>query len=68
MPVIQIYMTKEDGGLTYPKKQELIQSLTEAFVKVVGRGEKTAVVLLQEVDMDNYGLGGRTIRDIRKGQ
>ncbi len=66
MPYINIKMTKEDGGATTQQKEELIKGITEVFAKVIGRGEKTAVVVIEEVSTDNYGMGGKTITHIRK--
>jgi len=68
MPIINITMTKEDGGATQKQKQELIKEITDAFVKVIGRGEKTCVVTINEVETDNYGIGGESITEIRKKQ
>lgn len=65
MPVIHIQMTKEDGGLNTQQKEKLIEKMTQAFVDVVGRGEKTAVVLIDEFHPDNYGIGKKTISAIR---
>jgi len=66
MPIINVVMTEEDGGLNKVQKEELIKELTKSFVKVVGRGEKTCVVTISEVHTDNYGIGGESITNIRK--
>ena len=67
MPLIQITMTKEDGGATKAQKEALIKSVTKAFVDVIGRGEKTALVTINELETDNYGIGGKSVTQIRKG-
>lgn len=66
MPIISVKMTKEDGGATREQKEELAKKLTKAFVEVFKRSEKTAVVTIDEVSMDNYSIGGETVREIRK--
>ncbi len=67
MPVLNLIMTKEDGGATKEqKKAALIEGFTKVFVDVVGRGEKTMVVTIQEFETDNYGIGGETITKIRQ--
>ena len=66
MPLINVKMTIEDGGLSVAQKEELCKELTGAFVKVVGRGEKTCVVIIDEVSTDNYAIGGETVTNIRK--
>jgi 4-oxalocrotonate tautomerase len=65
MPVLNIIMTKEQGGATKEQKAALIEGFTKVFTEVMGRGEKTMVVIITEVDTDNYGIGGRTITEIR---
>ncbi|RXJ90456.1 tautomerase [Arcobacter sp. CECT 8983] len=66
MPIINVKMTHEDGGATKEQKEQLSQKLTQAFVDVFGRGEKTCVVTIDEVSTDNYAIGGKTITNIRK--
>ncbi|XOB63318.1 tautomerase family protein [Campylobacterota bacterium DY0563] len=65
MPIINVKMTHEDGGATKEQKELLAKELTQAFVKIFNRGEKTCVVTIDEVSMDNYAIGGKTITQIR---
>lgn len=66
MPIINVKMTNEDGGATVEQKELLAQKLTKAFVEVFNRGEKTCVVTIDEINSDNYAIGGITITNIRK--
>ena len=66
MPYINIKMTEEDGGATKEQKAALIEGVTRVFSDIMGRGGATAVVTIDEVSTDNYGIGGRTVTDIRK--
>ncbi|AXH11752.1 tautomerase family protein [Halarcobacter bivalviorum] len=66
MPIINVKMTHEDGGATKEQKEQLAQKLTQAFVDVFGRGEKTCVVTIDEISTDNYAIGGKTITNIRR--
>ncbi len=66
MPYINIKMTKEDGGATLEQKEELIKGVTKVFADIFGRGENSAVVIIDEVSTDNYGIGGKTITKIRE--
>lgn len=68
MPVVNITMTKEDGGATKEQKEALIEGFTKVFVEVMGRGEKTMVVTINEIDTDSYGIGGKTVTTIRKSK
>lgn len=66
MPIINVKMTQEDGGATKEQKEELSKKLTDSFVEVFGRGEKTCVVTIDEISTDNYAIGGKTITNVRK--
>ena len=68
MPVINVKMTHEDGGATKEQKEQLAKELTEAFVKIFKRGEKSTVVVIDEVNTDSYAIGGKTVTNIRKEQ
>lgn len=58
-------MTHEDGGASKEQKEALAKKLTDAFVEVFNRGEKSCVVTIDEVSTDNYAIGGETITNIR---
>lgn len=67
MPVINIKMTHEDGGASAEQKEQLAKEVTEIFAKIFnGRGASSAVVIIEEVNIDNYAIGGKTINQIRK--
>lgn len=66
MPIINVKMTHEDGGATKEQKEELSKKLTDAFVEVFRRSEKTCVVTIDEISTDNYAIGGKTITNVRK--
>ena len=66
MPIISVKMTREEGGLSVEQKEVLVKKLTDSFVQVVGRGEKTCVVTIDEISTDNYAIGGKTVSKIRK--
>ena len=68
MPFINIKMTHEDGGATKEQKEQLVKEITNAFVKIFKRGEKSTVVVIDEVNTDNYAIGGKTVTNIRKEQ
>ena len=68
MPLINVKMTHEDGGATKEQKEELAKDLTNAFVKIFNRGQNSTVVIIDEVNTDNYAIGGKTITKIREEQ
>ncbi len=61
MPYVNIKLTREHKPLTTEQKAKLIKGVTDLLVDVVKRGPKTTVVVIDEVDTDNYGVGGETI-------
>lgn len=66
MPYVNIKITKE--GATKEQKAQLIQGATQLLVDVLGKNPKTTVVVIEEVDTDNWGIGGETVTNIRKQQ
>lgn len=65
MPYVNIKITKE--GATPEQKAQLIQGATQLLVDVLGKTPKTTVVVIDEVDTDNWGIGGETVTSLRKG-
>ena len=61
MPYVNIKVTKEQDPITSEQKQRLIQGVTDLLKEVLGRGPKTTVVVIDEIDMDNYGIGGEAV-------
>jgi len=61
MPYVNIKLTREQQEITAEQKAALIKGVTDLLVNVVGRGPATTVVVIDEVETDNYGIGGETI-------
>jgi len=66
MPFVNVKITRENGGATADQKQAIIAGVTKVLVDVLGRGEKTTVVIIEEVDTDNYGVGGESTTSRRQ--
>jgi len=67
MPYVNIKVTKE--GVSPQKKAELIRGVTQLLADVLGKDPATTVVVIDEVDTDNWGIGGETVSVRRqKGQ
>ena len=64
MPYVNIRITRE--GATAEQKARLIQGATQLLVDVLGKNPQTTVVTIDEVDMDNWGIGGETVTARRK--
>lgn len=66
MPFVNIRITKENGTPTTAQKRELIAGVTDLLAEVLGKNKSTTVVIIDEIDTDNYGLGGESITEVRK--
>ena len=64
MPFVNIRITRD--GVTPEKKAEVIRGVTNVLVDVLGKNRATTAVVIEEVDTDNWGLGGMTVTEIRK--
>ncbi|MEM6707926.1 MAG: 4-oxalocrotonate tautomerase family protein [Pseudomonadota bacterium] len=63
MPYVNIKVTPEQ--LTPEKKKRLIEGVTELLRIELGKNPETTIVIIDEVDMDNWGIGGRTVTERR---
>lgn len=68
MPFVNIRITKENSEPTLKQKQELIEGVTDLLAKVLNKNKASTVVIIDEIEMDSYGLGGKTITEVRKEQ
>jgi len=69
MPYVNIKITREGEAISAEQKSRLIKGVTDLLVEVIQRGPATTVVVIDEVDMDNYGVGGESVRARRsRGQ
>ena len=59
MPYVNIKITRD--GATPEQKAELIRGVTELLRDVLGKNPATTVVTIDEVDTDNWGIGGETV-------
>ena len=67
MPYVNIKLTRETQPITAEEKAAIIKGVTDLLVDVVDRGPATTVVIIDEIDTDNYGVGGETIT-VRRNQ
>jgi 4-oxalocrotonate tautomerase len=50
------------------QKRELIKTVTDAAVKAYGLPKQAMVILIQENDPENVGIGGELLVDRAKGK
>lgn len=64
MPYVNIKITKD--GATKEQKQKLIEGATQLLVDVLGKDPKSLLVVIDEVDTDNWGIAGVSVTELRK--
>ncbi|QPT38658.1 tautomerase family protein [Neisseria cinerea] len=66
MPYVNIKVTGGKEAPSTEQKEELIQGVTELLGRVLGKNPETTVVVIDEVDTDNWGIGGKSVSERRK--
>ena len=64
MPYVNIKITRE--GVTAAQKEQLIRGATQLLADILGKNPATTVVVIDEVDTDNWGVAGETITQRRQ--
>jgi 4-oxalocrotonate tautomerase len=64
MPYVNIRVTRD--GVTAEQKAKLIAGATQLLVDVLGKNPQTTVVIIDEVETDNWGIGGESVTVRRK--
>lgn len=66
MPFVKICVTKENDERTKEQKELLINGVTNLINEVLGKNKSSTVVIIEEIDTDNYGLVGKSMTNLRK--
>ncbi|AEI79477.1 4-oxalocrotonate tautomerase DmpI [Cupriavidus necator N-1] len=61
MPIMQVFLIE---GRTDEQKARLIRALTDAAVEAVGAPVETVRVMITEVPKAQFGIGGKTAREL----
>jgi 4-oxalocrotonate tautomerase len=61
---VNIKITRD--GATAEQKATLIRGVTELLQKTLGKNPATTVVVIDEVETDNWGIGGESVTVRRK--
>jgi 4-oxalocrotonate tautomerase len=59
MPYVNIRVTRD--GVTAEQKAALIKGTTQLLVDVLGKNPQTTFIVIDEVDTDNWGIGGESV-------
>lgn len=64
MPYVNIKIT--DEGATKEQKAALISGVTKLLQDVLNKNPATTVVVIDEVNTDNWGIKGEQVTELRK--
>ena len=64
MPIVTIQITRE--GVTAEQKAALIKGATDLMVKVLNKPPAVTFVVIEEVDVENWGIGGLPVPEYRR--
>ena len=71
MPYVNIKVTREGTApgatsTTPEQKAALIKGVSDLLFDVMGKPQNTTFVVIDEVEMDNWGVGGLPVADYRR--
>lgn len=61
MPFVNLKLVK--GQVSSEQKRKLIEGITELIVNIMERDRNFTVITLDELDRDNWAIGGKTLED-----
>jgi 4-oxalocrotonate tautomerase len=64
MPYVNIKVTRE--GVTSDQKAELISGVTDLLVRVLNKSPATTFVVIDEVALEDWGVGGLPVEQYRR--
>ena len=71
MPIITIQVTREGttpeaDGVTAEQKAQLIKGASELLLNVLGKPVESTFVIIDEVELENWGWGGLPVLEYRQ--
>ncbi|MBL7869889.1 MAG: 4-oxalocrotonate tautomerase family protein [Flavobacterium lindanitolerans] len=64
MPYVKIELTRE--GVTREQKQQLIAGVTNLISDILGKDPNLAHIVLQEIELDDWGFAGEQVSVLRE--
>lgn len=66
MPYVNVRITRE--GTTAEQKARIISGVTGLLVDVLGKEPATTQVVIDEVELEDWGVGGLPVSEYRRRQ
>jgi 4-oxalocrotonate tautomerase len=64
MPYVNVRLL--DTGVTAAQKDEIIKGMTDVLVRVLDKNPATTFIVIDEVAIENWGMGGTSIATARR--
>lgn len=64
MPYVNVKITRE--GVTAEQKTRIIAGVTQLLVDVLDKNPATTFVVIDEVELEDWGIGGLPVDEFRK--
>ena len=64
MPMVNVKITRE--GATAEQKSRVIAEMTEVLARVLGKNPATTIVIIEEVETENWVIAGASVSERRK--
>ncbi|MET7398249.1 4-oxalocrotonate tautomerase family protein [Dactylosporangium sp. NPDC005572] len=66
MPYVNVKITRE--GATPEQKAEIIAGVTDLLVRVLNKDPAATFVVIDEVELEDWGVGGLPVAEYRRRQ
>ena len=63
MPYVNVQITT---GATREQKAALVRDITDSLVRVLDKNPTTTFVVIDEVELEDWGIGGLPLEDYRR--
>lgn len=64
MPFVNVKLA--ESGATREQKAQIVEEITGTLVRVLNKNPEVTHVVIEEINTDNWGHGGKLLSEIRK--
>ena len=64
MPVVHVQITKD--GVTAEQKAKVVAEITQTLQRVLGKRPDQTHIIIQEIELENWGFSGMLTSEYRK--
>lgn len=64
MPYVNVRITKD--GVTTEQKRQIVEEITQTLVRVLGKKPEHTHIVIDEIELENWGFAGMLTSDYRK--